>query len=61
MQVTAKPKVLPQKLAGTLKEGITHRRVFFSPPGQPNEISVSLGHVQWAQTRGGSVGTGLRS
>ena len=26
-----------------------YRRVFFSPPGQPNEISVSPSHVQWAQ------------
>ena len=49
VQATAKTKVLPQKLAGTLKEGITHRRVFFSLPKQPNKTSMSLSHVQWAQ------------
>ena len=39
----------PTEVAGTLKEGITHRRVFFSPLEQPNETSMSLGYVQWAQ------------
>ena len=57
MQATAKTKVLPQKLAGTLKEGITHRRVFFSPPGQPNETSVvSKPRAVGSAARGGSGG-----
>ena len=44
MQATAKPKMLPQKPAGTIKKSITCRRVFFLLPKQPNETSLSLDH-----------------
>ena len=46
-KATARPEELPQKPAGTLKKRITCRDVFFCP--EPNETSLSLDHVQWAQ------------
>ena len=47
VKATARLEELPQKPAGTLKKGITCRYVFFCP--EPNETSLSLDHVQWAQ------------
>ena len=44
-QVGAREKLTLRRCHRT-EFSVMHKRVFFSPPGQPNETSVSLGHVQ---------------